>query len=804
MLIGTRERPPDVSSPAQTNVTDTNQTTARPTPIDTSSARKVLDTVLRRQRGRIRQAFLVYGLALLVSGAAIALLGYFAADRLLRVPSAVRILVTLGLFAWAVLALRRRVLYPMQRPFTEGDVAVALERSFPQLHQRVVSALQLRKGLDDESKLRGESPQMIREVVVEAADSVGELPLSELIDPRRTRRLAGLALVAVAALGVTATLQTESFKVFLQRAFGSSVEYPRETTLVVELPDEIEADEYQVERNGRQVLLTMAAGGDLPILVRAEGVVPREVTLEVSTDRGTETSIPMAPRPGNRERFRHVFRRVRGSFRFFAKGGDDPRGDIEVEVRTVEPPLVAQIESRITPPAYTGEPETTTSGGVIEALTGSQVEVLVTTTAAVSEARMVFLDSGRELPLEVAQIQDDSGVPAAFRGTFEIAEADRYEIRLRNERGMTNPRPGTYPIVALRDYEPVGRLLAPDPGDVLVVLPGARIPVRLEAKDDFGLTAVDLVARVDRSESTLDTPLFRAETGATAERTRDRVLVHVLEVPSLESIGPAPAAGDTIELFARLTDVREPIAQTVELGARRIYVVDDAELDRRIASLFRRVREDVERAVTDQVNRRETTTELLASPPDPSRGRPASIVALQVGQVRIVSSIQRVHDGLMRAFDLHLFNDLEGPESRGASQSRDLHASLHAASDERRARLPQFYRQLAKARAEGRIAPMETVLDPVLDMVVTADALAETLGPAAVETIERASVAGTQDDVLAALEASEAIQTEMEKRLRALLDRLDEWTQIQDVVQQARNLRNEQMEIEARTRALKR
>ena len=69
-----------------------------------------------------------------------------------------------------------------------------------------------------------------------------------------------------------------------------------------------------------------------------------------------------------------MFRRVRGSFSFFAKGGDDPRGDIEVEVRTIEPPLVAQIEARITPPTYTREPETTTSGGVIEALSGSQVE----------------------------------------------------------------------------------------------------------------------------------------------------------------------------------------------------------------------------------------------------------------------------------------------------------------------------------------------------------------------------------------------------------------------------------------------
>ena len=87
--------------------------------------------------------------------------------------------------------------------------------------------------------------------------------------------------------------------------------------------------------------------------------------------------------------------------------------------------------------------------------------------------------------MDPVSIQDDSGTATGFETSFTVTRSDRYEIRLVSPDGLANPRPGNYPIVALTDHDPVGRMLLPDGGDVNVVVPGARIPARITADDDF-------------------------------------------------------------------------------------------------------------------------------------------------------------------------------------------------------------------------------------------------------------------------------------------------------------------------------
>ncbi|MEO0479266.1 MAG: hypothetical protein AAF196_07280 [Planctomycetota bacterium] len=786
----------------------TDQAPPSPTTQGTDAARPDLrasvariDSILRRQRGRIRSRFLLHGLGLVVAGVALVLLGYFAADRFLRIPSAIRILVSISLLVWLGFAVRRRLLYPLGRKFETRDVALAIERSFPSLHQRVVSALQLRRGLENPDSLRDQSPAMVAELVNEASDALESIPVDQVVQSRSAMRTAGAGLFGVLALASVAAMEPEALSVFAQRIFGSAVDYPRATTLVVELPES--SSDYQIERSGRTATITMAAGGDLPILVVATGEIPREVELFVESEGGFESTVGMAPRPGAQDRFRHVFRRVRNGFSFHAQGGDDPTGDLDVTVRTIEPPLVANVEAVVTPPAYTMREPEFRRGGAIEGLTGSEVRLAVGTTTAVTRAVVEFLDTGRELeltPVGVTDGDDEIGPGERFEGVFPLLDNDRYVVRLTNAENMTNPRPGTYPIVALRDFEPVGRLLAPDPGDVLVALPAAKIPVRFEARDDFGLARVEVSTGMDRSDSRLAEVLYDGET-FDGQPVRDQVFVTVVDLASLATVGPAPVAGDTIDLVGRLVDRRDPDPQAVDLTGRRIHVVDEAELSRRLANVFRRVRDDVERALNDQQTRREALADEIANPSDPADGRPARVVALQVGQVRIATQLERIHDGLMRAFDLHLFNDLEGPESRAASRAQDLYVEIQRSSDERRPRLPEFYRELRAARADGRVGPMEQVLDPILEMVGTADRLANSEAQAAATAIEEAAVAGSRSTLVDRLNVAASTQDSMIQGLASLLDRLDEWNEIQDVVQQVRSIRDAQRDIEARTRS---
>ena len=180
------------------------------------------------------------------------------------------------------------------------------------------------------------------------------------------------------------------------------------------------------KRDGDRATVTVAAGADLPILVRANGVQPREVFLVVDGARGMPAEISMSKRPG--QRFRHMFRRVRTEFSFHARGGDDPDGDLTVQVETIHPPLVGTIHSELDFPDYTRLPDEQREGGSIDALIGTRVRIVVTTTAAVERAVLHFLDSDHKIALTPTQIQDDSGLGHAFDGRFVVTETDRYQI----------------------------------------------------------------------------------------------------------------------------------------------------------------------------------------------------------------------------------------------------------------------------------------------------------------------------------------------------------------------------------------
>jgi len=756
-----------------------------------------IDAVLAEQLARIRRRFLVHGLGWVLAAAAIGLCLYYALDRSLELPAPVRVITTLVGLTYVGIGVERRLRYPLRRAFGRDDVAIAIERKFPELREQLVTAHELKNQLGADapaSALRDQSEAMVARVVEEAAARLRTLPVSEILTPRRTVRVWSVAAFAVIGLGTLAMTQGEAFHVFVLRSLGITAEYPRSTRLFVELP---EGDTwFRITRGDGTAEVRISTGADLPVLVRAEGVHPREAFLVLEGGRGLPPEVSMSQRPG--ERFRHVFRRVQGDFSFHARGGDDPRGDLQVFVRTIDPPLVGTIETELTYPAYTGLPPESQRGGAVEALIGTEVRVLVRATTPVERAALQFLDSDAPLELTPVELVDDSGVGQAFEGRFTVTSMDRYQVELVHREGLTNPRPGTYPVVALEDHGPVGRVLLPAGDDVQVVLPTGRLPVRIEAKDDFGLSRVTVEASTARAENASEILLHdRERDGA----TRAVVTTVLLDVDALEP-GDGPRQGDTVSLGFALTDNRVPEQNRTELARRQVYVVDAADLARRIASHFRRVRDQVERALDQQRTQADALEGILEELPDPRDGRDPRLVTQQVGQARVVQTLRRIRDDLMQAYDVHLFNGLEGTDSTQAPQVEAAYVAWHSAAAEAIAYDPGFYRQIGRDQAEGRIGPMEQALDPILDMVMRTDRIVEEDGASATRALDEASVAGSSTQLGERLAEVGIRQTRIVADLEVLLGQLDEWNEFQDVVQQARALRDAQRDIEYRTRNL--
>lgn len=749
-----------------------------------------IDRLLEGQLARVRRRYFVHGLATAVLLPCAVVLGAFALDHMLRLPTPIRVFHTLLVLAAFAFASWRFLWYPLSRRFGETDAAVLLERAFPELHERLVSATQLKAALatTDDAQLRNQSAAMIEQLLADAAKTAQSLPLEQLFVPTRTRQLwASASTLALLLLGGAAAMP-DTAAAFLWRHLGLEVSYPKETRLVVELPQG--GQDLQRQDSGNETRITLPAGADLPVSVLADGVVPKEVFLDVSNQGGALRSIATAPRPGGR--FRHVFRRVMTGFTFHARGGDDETGDRTVTVVTVHPPLVADVKAELTPPAYTRKASETQTGGAIEALLGTEVRVTVRSTQPVATATLVFLESNKRVPLAAQQITDDSGAATALVGTFTVEQSDRYQVELLGDGGLKNPNPGAYPISALQDYAPVGRWLCPDDEANTPLLPEAILCVRVHARDDFGLQTGKLSIDAGQGRVTEKELLAApsAEEGARLERL-------FLQLVELKDLLPAGGTTDALGLQVDFSDNKDPAPNATQLPRRQIQVVDQAQLSAAISRHFRSLREEAEQALDLQNDRRARLTDLIASSPRPSAAVAQEITVVEVGQGRIQSASERLLRGAMRAFDLHLWNRLD--PSPNAAQAVAYYESWHRQNADPQPFSPAFYRALQQQRQQGAIGAMEQSLDPILRMVGLADALAAQQSPPLLRTLAQAQVAGSAESLQASLQQALAMQDGITKSLQELLSKLDEWNDYQDLVQEARSLMEKQRDVQSRT-----
>jgi hypothetical protein len=474
-------------------------------------------------------------------------------------------------------------------------------------------------------------------------------------------------------------------------------------------------------------------------------------------------------------------------------------------VRTVSPPQVATLHAAVTPPAYTGI-ATMQQNGAIESLIGSRVELTVATTLPVRSAVMVFLEGGRRLDLVPLSPPDDGSAGSRWRTTFAIEASDRYQIELVGENGLRNPNPGTYPLIALADHAPIGRWLLPIED---ALLPTALLCLRIEARDDFGLAGIEVAIERggNRSEPRSLLPTAKRGTsvgGTSSDGTRDEaatastsaIATELLELREL--LAGTAAGADAVILNASLRDNRAPEANRLDLPPRIVQVVDEVQLAATIHRLFRQLREEAQVAADVQQDRATRLAELL----QPDAGDPAdTLTAIEVGQGRVQAAVTRLHDGLMRAFDLHLWNRLE--PSQHAVRVVDLWRRHATEQPVAQSHDPAFYRRLRAARQSGEIGAMEQTLDPILGMISGIDALATAELPLVARALAEAQVARDASDRRQGLLTAGGGQQRILAGLRQLLLQLDDWNDIQDVVQLVRALRDQQRSLQDRTEDVK-
>lgn len=304
-------------------------------------------SVLQQLRAKIRRYVLLEGLALVLCLLGAAFWVSVALDYGFELPQgARRVLVVLTVTA-LVLAFLWFVVLRMIRAFRDRSLALVLERRFPELNERLITAVDLAGS--DQSQTPA-TATMLQQTSREAGDLLRKLNLGEVFNSRPLLRSAGLALGLLLSMGGFAWAGGETFQTWYRRnLLFNNERYRRETDLEVL----VLADPGERRMPFEKGVYKHPRGADLNLLAEvAQGkIVPREVNYRYQALETSGAGDGYMTRVGERA-FRQKLAGLKDSIRLNVRGGDF-RTLEPLRVLVVDPPALDNVALDCLFPAYT-------------------------------------------------------------------------------------------------------------------------------------------------------------------------------------------------------------------------------------------------------------------------------------------------------------------------------------------------------------------------------------------------------------------------------------------------------------------
>ena len=378
-------------------------------------------SVLDRLRSRIRSYVLFEGIALVVVvlgalfwGSFLVDWGYFQLSRL-ELPRWFRATVLVGGICLIAAGVVSWIGLRLFRAFRTKALALVLERRFPELDDRLITAVEAA-----ESHERDASPitsAMLRQTIVEAARTASGLDLGSVFDRKPLRRAVVTASVLVASILGLAVTNGAAMERWVAGYLGLRDGYwPRETELIVKVIVQ-PGDRVREFTDGRY---KHPKGSDLSLQIEvAPGKkAPEQVRLDARLANGRGNVRAYLTRVGD-QAFRHTLAGLLDDADIWVTGGDFTNAR-PYRVQVVQPPEVSSVALHCLYPEYTGMNERV-EGKAVRAkqqVNGAQTSLPLATD--------FVLDLTANKALSHVRIEGDAG-------------ADRWEIELRAPHSSNGP-----------------------------------------------------------------------------------------------------------------------------------------------------------------------------------------------------------------------------------------------------------------------------------------------------------------------------------------------------------------------------
>lgn len=514
---------------------------------------------LQGLRSSLRRMYIAHGLSRIVMALALLLVWHFVTDTLLELPWGIRLLALIGMAGVLAVVAIRTIVYPLSRELKERDLALLVEREFPLLQDRLISALQMHEERERYSKVA--SAELVDATVDDGLKVAATLNFRDVVQSSRLMLASGYALLACLLLMVLVISSPETSSFWSKRLLLSTVEYPRQTHLEVRFPNNDELVRYPTRDvidlnltwDRSQRLVRLARGTSLRVVAEPRGRIPREATIVIRGDDGEVRESPMkvAFREGdNDERvvdyFHYNIAAVLGARQEITiESGDAREGPFVVET-VPAPALKRNSRLTFTYPSYMRlEPRVQEGSRTIQnEPEGVRVNFAIETTKPLADqgARLRLFSSGvdpQELMLEPL---DETRTSFALNDVAIARTVTEYEFELLGADGLRNTENYRYDVRIVADAPPevtlefFGRGLEDE--SRVPVTPTGRVPLVYKVEDRYGVKRVSLSYRIASSA------------GGLAEATRDFGAFDLVQRTRIEAV-------DTIE--ARLSALQQDL-----------------------------------------------------------------------------------------------------------------------------------------------------------------------------------------------------------------------------------------------------
>lgn len=395
-------------------------------------------------------------------------IAWVAIDYLVEPSRSLRMFLLIAAVVTIITLATSTLRHRLRRRPARDSLALLLERRFPSLADRLVTAVE-RGGANEELSI-----PLLRRVKRSAARELSTLPIGQAIVIRPTVRLLMILGGVLALVATSATLFPVIATTWWRRSILlAPINYPRQTRLAL-----VDFEE-PVRKVGR--------GRDHEILVEVDptGVHPATVRIRyrLLSSRQTTTAYMVGVGP---QRYRHQFRNILEPIAFDVIGGDD-RTPLKTLV-DVTTPHVSGVTARVAPPEYRRSPvqRLKWEGAPLAIPQGSRVELDIAFDKSIDKADL-HLTSDSKISTALPLTPSETG---GWSANLILDKNLSLQVGAVDKDGIALTDSATVDLVSIEDEAPV--VQAQPRGVGAAITPTALVPLLVGIKDDVGIVSAEL------------------------------------------------------------------------------------------------------------------------------------------------------------------------------------------------------------------------------------------------------------------------------------------------------------------------